>query len=87
MELAQPKSFGVFDNHDCGIRHIYTHFNNCSGNQNIDILFGETSHNAIFIVSTHTAVKQTDPNSAQIPMRKLLGGANRIAKMRDPFLI
>ena len=44
MQLAQPKPFGAFNNHDGSVWHIYTHFDYSGCNQNLSLTVYKLLH-------------------------------------------
>ena len=60
MQLAQPKTLGIFDDHYTGIWDIHTHFNNCCGDENVRLALGEALHFPLLFLRTHAPVDDCD---------------------------
>src|SRR5438093_10299837 len=58
MELRQPKSFGMLDDHDRGVRYVDANLDHRRGNQDVEIGACKSDHHAIFVRPLHASVDQ-----------------------------
>ena len=60
VKLRQAKAFGVFDNHDGGIGHVHTDFDDGGGDEDVNFIFAETLHDRFFVVTGKAAVENAE---------------------------
>ena len=59
VQLGKPKAVCPLDQHDRGIRHVHTDFNNSGRDENIVFLIAELFHHFIFFGGLHASMQKT----------------------------
>ena len=72
MELRQPETFRILDQHHCGVRNIDSHLDHRSGNKYIYHPRPESIHQSVFLRRFHFPVEHLDPDIRRQPCPKLL---------------
>ena len=73
VQLREAEAFGVFDDHQGGVRHVHADFDNGSGNQQLGFARDEGRHCRLPFVVRHFAVDEGDPDVGQQGLQ-LFGG-------------
>ncbi len=60
VKLSESKSFGVFDDHDGGVRNVNADFYDGGGDEYVKFLIFELVHDVVFFLGFHFPVKKTD---------------------------
>ena len=59
VQLRETKALGIEDDHNRGIGHIHTHFNDRCGYENLRLPLQEPLHLCFFLLGLHLAVHLT----------------------------
>ena len=62
VQLCEAEAFGVFDDHQGGIRHVHADFDNGSGDEELCFARDEGRHCRLPFVVRHFAVDEGDPD-------------------------
>ena len=73
VQLGQPQSLRVFDDHQAGIGHIHPHLDDGGGDQQLQYARLELLHHPLFLDGAHPAVYQADVQAGQQGLQ--LGGS------------
>ncbi|MNR03459.1 hypothetical protein D3C85_1193520 [compost metagenome] len=60
VELRKTQTFRVFDDHQTGIGYIHADFDNCSGDQQMQLALFECLHHGLLFSRFHSAMNQSD---------------------------
>ncbi len=60
VQLRQPQTFRVLDNHQAGIRYVDPDLNDRGGDQRVQFALLEGLHNRLFICRFHPAMHEAD---------------------------
>jgi len=77
VQLCEAEAFGVFDDHQGGIRHVHADFDDGSGNEQLCFARDEGRHCRLPFVVRHFAVDEGDPDVGQQGLQ-LFGGCGGV---------
>ncbi|MDT4847747.1 hypothetical protein FQZ97_818150 [compost metagenome] len=83
MQLTQAETFGVFDHHQRGVRHVDTHLDHGGGHQHTHVAAGEERHHRLLLGHRHARVQQTDQHARKglTQLRVRLGGVGQVQRL------
>ena len=58
VQLGKAESFGVFDNHQRGVWHVNSHFDDGGGHQDVDFSRKKISHDPLAFFLFHFSVQK-----------------------------
>ena len=77
MQLGQPESLRVFDDHQAGVGHVHPHLDDGGGDQQLQYARLELLHHPLFLDRAHPAVDQAYVQTGQQALQlggRVLGG-------------
>ena len=77
VQLREAEAFGVFDDHQGGVRHVHADFDDGGGNQQLGFARNESRHCRLPFVVRHFAVDEGDPDVGQQGLQ-LFGGCGSV---------
>ena len=73
MKRWKAEAFGIFNHHNCCIRHVNANLNNGGCNKYAHLAVGKGFHNRFLVLSLHFAVKYSEIIALKFTVCKLLG--------------
>ena len=65
VELGDAEAFGLLDDHDGGIGHVDTDFDDGGGNEHLSLAFAEAVHDGVAVFAFHASVEEFDGESVE----------------------
>ena len=79
MQLREPETLRMLDEHDGGIRHVDSHFDHRRGDEQIDLGVAKPAHRIVALIRGDTTVQQRES-----PVRERAAGERLVHRRRRP---